>query len=169
LEEKKPVLACSILAAIFYTIKYLVIVSKEDNYSVFWIDIVLRFCININFYILTVWTIEFYPMDISMLASNLNRLSSRIGRIYSPIILLSHRKIITAQIAAFMTIASCLLFLPKDTTGTIIKETTTIASKKEEPLEAVAEEKSLYDKENEFNKENCINEETHKFINKKRE
>jgi len=120
--RKKPVVLFSFLAAIFFIIKYIIISNSLPNYSVFWIDIVLRFCININFYVLTVWSIEIYPFDISMLAANLNRLSSRIGRIYSPIVLLSHRKLMTFQLCISMWISSIFLFFLTDTTGMIIKE-----------------------------------------------
>ena len=120
--RKKPVVIVSFLAAVFYIVKYLIIINNETNFSVFWVDLVLRFCININFYVLTVWTIEIYPFDISMLASNLNRLSSRIGRIYSPIVLLSNRTHITFQLIICLWISSFFLLFIKDTTGTIIKE-----------------------------------------------
>jgi len=120
--RKRPVVLFSFLAAIFFIIKYIIISNSLSNYSVFWIDIVLRFCININFYVLTVWSIEIYPFDISMLAANLNRLSSRIGRIYSPIVLLSHRKLMTFHLCILMWVSSIFLFFLKDTTGMIIRE-----------------------------------------------
>jgi len=120
--RKRPVVIFSFVAAIFYIIKYLIMTSDDQNSSAFWVDLTLRFCININFYVLTVWTIEIYPFDISMLAANMNRLSSRIGRIYSPIVLLTNRRVITFQLCISMWISSIFLLFLKDTTGIIIKE-----------------------------------------------
>jgi len=163
--RKKPVLVFSSLAAIFYFIKYSIILTKPDGYSVFWIDVILRFCININFYVLTVWSIEIYPADISMLASNLNRLCSRLGRVYSPIIMLTHRRFMNSQLIALMTLSSCLIMLLTDTTGKIIKETSAAMLRgKEEQMDNCAE------KENRSENEHSVSttpDENGKLVSKK--
>ena len=122
--RKKPVLIFSIIASIFYLVKYFIIIGHSNNYTVFWVDIILRFCININFQILTLWSIESYPFDIAMLASNLNRLASRFGRIYAPIIELKDRNLITAQVAIFIFLSCFLILFLDDTTGKIIDDST---------------------------------------------
>ena len=159
--RKRPVLLFSFVASCFYFIKYFIILDKADNYSIFWIDIILRFCININFYVMTVWSIEIYPSDISMLASNLNRLFSRLGRIYSPIIAITHRNIMTIQCAFFMLINTFILMLLIDTTGIIISETSKgILQENEKQMRNLAEksENALLFEEEEKNNSTCEEE-----------
>jgi len=167
--RKRPTIICSFIATLFFYLKYFTILGHGESYSVLWIDIVLRFCINIIFQVLTLWSIEIYPFDIAMLASNLNRLASRIGRIYSPILLLNHRKMITGQIAILMSISSFLILFIKDTTGMLIKDSTQTVEEERKatekrlsiakPLENVA----AHEEGEEFHK---LNEET---INKKKD
>jgi len=124
LGEKKPAIFFTVLATIFYFVKYLLLI--EGRAPIFWIDLTIRFSVSIYFNILMQMNWEIYPTDIRSLAVNMNKLFSRIGDFSTPILMEQNLPLITLFVSAMNGIMFLMLFKIKETQGQSLEEVTNI-------------------------------------------
>ena len=128
--RKKPSMFFSIIATIFYFIKYMIMTYQ--GVSIFWIDYIVRLSVSISFNILMEWNWEIYPTDIRSTAFNLNKLFSRIGDFMTPLLMELNRPLSTIFVSSmygFMCIFICKI---RETQGQSLQEKTVSIVKKGE-------------------------------------
>ena len=124
LGRKIPSIFFSLTAAIFFSIKYIDILGDASS-SRFWIDIMIRQSVGISFNILMEYNFEIYPTDIRATAFNMNKIFSRLGDFFTPILLLKYRASTTLTLSIIYLICGLLIMNLKETCGVHLAESVT--------------------------------------------
>lgn len=121
LGRKIPSIFFALLAAIMYSVKYILVL----NYSfpnTFWIDLVIRQSVGISFNILMEYNLEIYSTDIRATGFNLNKIFSRLGDFFTPILLIKNRALCTLTLSILYLITALLVLNLKETQGVHLSE-----------------------------------------------
>jgi hypothetical protein len=121
LGRKIPAVFFAFAAAIFYSVKYIDIYNDQFS-SRFWIDLLIRQSVGISFNILMEYNFEVYSTDIRATAFNLNKIFSRLGDFFTPIILEKNRGICTLIMSILYLLTALLVLNLKETQGVHLSE-----------------------------------------------
>jgi hypothetical protein len=121
LGRKIPAIFFALLASIFYSAKYMDILENPYS-SRFWIDLLIRQSVGISFNILMEYNLEIYSTDIRATAFNLNKIFSRLGDFFTPILLAKNRGFCTLVLSIFYICTAILILNLKETQGVHLSE-----------------------------------------------
>lgn len=121
LGRKLPAIFFSVLAAIFYSMKYVDILNNPTS-SRFWLDFLIRQSVGISFNILMEYNFEIYSTDIRSTAFNINKLFSRVGDFFTPLLLAKNRGLCTITLSVGYLVISLLTLNLVEPKGHILKE-----------------------------------------------
>jgi hypothetical protein len=121
LGRKLPSIFFAFTAAIFYSVKYFDILNNPYS-SRFWIDLIIRQSVGISFNILMEYNLEVYSTDIRATAFNLNKIFSRLGDFFTPILLAKNRGLCTLVLSIFYLVTALLVMNLKETQGVHLSE-----------------------------------------------
>ena len=121
LGRKIPAIFFSLLAAVFYSIKYVDILSNPGS-SRFWIDLVIRQSVGISFNILMEYNLEIYSTDIRATAFNINKIFSRLGDFFTPLLLAKNRALCTFLLSIIYLLTALMTLNLKETQGQNLAE-----------------------------------------------
>lgn len=121
LGRKIPSIFFALSASIFYSVKYINILS-DASASKFWIDLIIRQSVGISFNILMEYNLEIYSTDIRATAFNLNKIFSRLGDFFTPILLEKSRGMTTLILSIIYLSAAILVLNLKETQGVHLSE-----------------------------------------------
>lgn len=93
--RKKPALFFSFLSAFLYLTKYLVMLNKGPDASIFSLDLATRVSVSLSFNVLMEYNFEIYSTDIRSTAFNINKLLSHFGDFFTPLLMSYNRPIAT--------------------------------------------------------------------------
>ena len=121
LGRKIPSIFFALSAAIFYSVKYIDILNNPYS-SRFWIDLIIRQSVGISFNILMEYNLEIYSTDIRATAFNLNKIFSRLGDFFTPILLEKNRGMCTLVLSVFYLVTALMILNLKETQGMHLSE-----------------------------------------------
>jgi hypothetical protein len=122
LGRKIPSIFFTLSAAIFYSVKYLDISRYNPFSSNFFIDLVIRQSVGISFNILMEYNLEIYSTDIRAVAFNLNKIFSRLGDFFTPILLEKDRGLCTLVLSVLYLGTTLLILNLTETQGVHLSE-----------------------------------------------
>lgn len=121
LGRKVPAIFFSLLAAIFYSVKYVDILGNPSS-SRFWIDLIIRQSVGISFNILMEYNLEVYSTDIRATAFNINKIFSRLGDFFTPLLLAKNRALCTLILSIIYLLTALMTLNLKETQGQCLEE-----------------------------------------------
>lgn len=121
LGRKIPAIFFSLLAAVFYSVKYVDILGNPGS-SRFWIDLIIRQSVGISFNILMEYNLEIYSTDIRATAFNINKIFSRLGDFFTPLLLAKNRALCTLILSVIYLLTALLTLNLKETQGQHLDE-----------------------------------------------
>lgn len=121
LGRKIPAIFFSLLAAVFYSVKYVDILGNPGS-SRFWIDLIIRQSVGISFNILMEYNLEIYSTDIRATAFNINKIFSRLGDFFTPLLLAKNRALCTLMLSVIYLITALMTLNLKETQGQHLDE-----------------------------------------------
>ncbi len=121
LGRKIPAIFFSLLAAVFYSIKYVDILGNPGS-SRFWIDLIIRQSVGISFNILMEYNLEVYSTDIRATAFNINKIFSRLGDFFTPLLLAKDRALCTLLLSIIYMLTALMTLNLKETQGQHLDE-----------------------------------------------
>jgi len=154
LGRKIPAIFFSLLAAVFYSVKYVDILGNPGA-SRFWIDLIIRQSVGISFNILMEYNLEIYSTDIRATAFNINKIFSRLGDFFTPLLLAKNRALCTLSLSIIYLITAVMTLNLKETQGVHLDE---------EVKEVASNEKDKSTQKDA--QENTNTEENEKFLKK---
>jgi len=121
LGRKVPAIFFSLIAAIFYSVKYVDILGNPSS-SRFWIDLIIRQSVGISFNILMEYNLEVYSTDIRATAFNINKIFSRLGDFFTPLLLAKNRALCTLLLSIIYLLTALMTLNLKETQGQCLEE-----------------------------------------------
>jgi len=121
LGRKIPAIFFSLLAAVFYSVKYVDILGNPGS-SRFWIDLIIRQSVGISFNILMEYNLEIYSTDIRATAFNMNKIFSRLGDFFTPLLLAKNRALCTLILSVIYLLTALMTLNLKETQGRHLDE-----------------------------------------------
>jgi len=121
LGRKIPAIFFSLLAAVFYSVKYVDILGNPGS-SRFWIDLIIRQSVGISFNILMEYNLEIYSTDIRATAFNMNKIFSRLGDFFTPLLLAKNRALCTLILSVIYLLTALMTLNLKETQGQHLDE-----------------------------------------------
>lgn len=121
LGRKIPSIFFALSAAIFYSVKYIDILNNPSS-SIFWIDLIIRQSVGISFNILMEYNLEIYSTDIRAIAFNLNKIFSRLGDFFTPLLYENFRAETTLTLSIMYLLTALSVLNLKETQGVHLSE-----------------------------------------------
>lgn len=121
LGRKIPAIFFSLVAAVFYSVKYVDILGNPGA-SRFWIDLIIRQSVGISFNILMEYNLEIYSTDIRATGFNINKLISRVGDFFTPLLLAKNRALCTLCLSIVYLVTALMTLNLKETQGQHLTE-----------------------------------------------